>query len=112
MPTEPTALTSGKLFWHASFEDEDAFDTEHKERLNEELFETQLALTAADRSYPARNFEGSYTGPMWHVEKLEACPSISSETYTIVATAKARDGQSAREVSTPLPVRCSYSPIN
>ena len=70
--------------------------------MNEELFETQLALTGADRSDPARNFEGSYTGPMWHVEKLQACPSFSSETYTIVATAKARDGQSAREGRYPL----------
>ncbi|KAK3239027.1 hypothetical protein CYMTET_51018 [Cymbomonas tetramitiformis] len=94
----PDEMTRNKVFWLASFESQDAYDTDHKNRESNKAFVKELMGTGLNKDNPVMNFMGSYMGPMWYWEKLGAASGGMSTAYTMVVGVKCRDAVCAGEL--------------
>lgn len=92
----PDEITRNKVFWLASFESQDAYDTDHKNRESNKVFVKELMGTGLNKDNPIMNFMGSYMGPMWCWEKPDA--TFGGTTYTMVISVKCRDAVCAGEL--------------
>jgi quinol monooxygenase YgiN len=107
----PCKPPSQRVYWLASFNDKECYDTEHKARPSNQAFVPQfmscwvgwpeegfkmpeekdkvfaLAMTASD---------GQYMGPYWHLEKPGK--SVDSDVFTTVVYVKAKSPAAALEI--------------
>jgi len=101
MPVETAAAVEGAIYWEANFETKEAYHVDHKARESNKVFAQELFKAGLHSGGDVmvdmmKNMDGSYMGPIWHLEGVGAAKDAT--TFTVLTSLKSKGSSEAGEM--------------